>query len=286
MRGGTWERELTAAVEAARAAGAAVRDLYEGAGAKSYVKTDGSPVTDADLASDRIIRDVLGAAFPDDPLLTEEGADDTERLARGRVWVVDPIDGTQHFIDRTGEFDILIALVEADRPVVGVVYQPTTGRCIAATAGGGAWDVCDGDWTPCAARAADPAAPPRLCTSIWLNLPAAMPGLAAAAAELGSPEPAVSPVGVYARHFLPPHDEFDCLIGLPTEPGQTMAWEWDFAAADIVINEAGGRFTDVWGRPFRYNKPVPRNIGGVVLAVDPATHARVIAALAPALPAS
>jgi 3'-phosphoadenosine 5'-phosphosulfate (PAPS) 3'-phosphatase len=83
----------------------------------------------------------------------------------------------------------------------------------------------------------------------------------------------------------PPDNTFDCLIGLPTEPGQTMAWEWDFAA-DIITNEAGGRFTDAWGRPFRYNKRIPRNIGGVVLSVDSVTHDRVTAAIRPELPAS
>jgi 3'-phosphoadenosine 5'-phosphosulfate (PAPS) 3'-phosphatase len=140
-----YARELDIAVETALEAGAAVREFYDNMSAATYTKGDGSPVTDADLASDKIIRRRLGEAFPDDAILTEEGADEHTRLTNPRCWIVDPIDGTQQFIDRTGEFDVLIALVVEKRPAVGVLYQPTQDRALCAVAGAGAWVIQNGE---------------------------------------------------------------------------------------------------------------------------------------------
>jgi 3'-phosphoadenosine 5'-phosphosulfate (PAPS) 3'-phosphatase len=282
----TYRAELEVAIAAARRAGDAIRDLYDRAAAETYVKSDGSPVTDADLAADGIIRAAIGEAFPNDALLTEEGADDDDRLGVRRVWIVDPIDGTQQFVERTGEFDVLIAFVVDGEPVVGVALQPTTGLWLAAEAGEGAWLGQGDERRPYRFEAADSSRPPRLSTSIWFKPEAAKPGLIKAAARLGCAEPAVSSCGVIVRAFVPPDRPCDAYIALPTIPGQTMASEWDFAASDIITREAGGCFTDAWGRRFVYNKRNPRNIGGLVLSVDPVTHERVLAAIRPELPAS
>lgn len=279
-----YSAELGVAIAAAKRAGDAIHDLYERAAAATYTKSDGSPVTDADLTSDRIIRAALSGAFPDDAILTEEGADDQARLAASRVWIVDPIDGTQQFVERTGEFDVLIALVVDGSPVLGVMLQPVTGRCLFAVTGHGAW-VGDGeDRSPVRFAPVSLDAPPRLSSSTWLNIPDAVPGLERAAKRLGGSSPVINRLGITVRHFLPPDNRFDALIGLPTRPDQTMAWEWDFAPADVIVHEAGGRYTDASGRRFRYNKPIPRNTGGVLLSVDPVTHDRILAALGPELP--
>lgn len=280
---GQYSAELEVAIDAAIRAGAVVRDLYERAAAATYEKTDGSPVTDADLAADAIIRESISSAFPDDGLLTEEGVDDPARLSQSRIWIVDPIDGTQQFVDRTGEFDVLIALVDDGVPVVAAMLQPTTGHYLAATSGSGAW-LGSGKHRASIAFAPAIDRPLRLQTSIWLNMPAAEEGLARAAARLNAQRPEVSPFGMVVRHLLPPVSRYDSLIGLPTHAGQTMAWEWDFAAADLIVHEAGGAFTDAWGRQFRYNKPSSRNEGGVVMSVDPITHERVLDALRDELP--
>lgn len=281
---GRYSEELEVAIDAATQAGDAVRDLYERAAAATYVKTDGSPVTDADLASDTIVRTVISAAYPDDAFLTEEVADDAARLAKSRVWIVDPIDGTQQFVDRTGEFDVLVTLVDDGAPVVAVMLQPTTGLCLAAEVGGGALIGDRGHLAPARFAPVAHGAAPRLQTSTWFGMPAAEAALDRAAASLGSTKPEVSPLGMVVRRFFPPDNAFDVMIGMPTRVGQTMAWEWDFAAADLIVHEAGGAFTDARGRRFRYNKPSVRNEGGVVLSVDPATHERVLAALRPELP--
>ena len=281
---GSFSNELRVAIGAAHAAGDSIRDLYNRAVSETYVKPDGSPVTDADLASDRIIRDILTSAFPDDAILTEEGVDDETRLAADRVWIVDPIDGTQQFVSRTGEFDVLISLISLGEPVVGVLLQPTTGVYLAAAAGRGAI-LGDGEAERQFSFDRVPEErSPRLETSFWLNVPDSLPGLGQIAERLGTSAPDISVCGIVPRHFIPPMNRHDVLIGLPTKPGQTMAWEWDFAAADIVVREAGGAFTDAWGNRFIYNKRLPRNIGGIVMSVDPNTHQRVIDAMAPELP--
>ena len=273
--------ELSVASTAARESGAVVRDLYERAAAASYVKGDGSPVTDADLAADRIIRHALGTAFPADAILTEEGADDPARLRIARCWVVDPVDGTQQFVERTGEFDVLIALVEGDRPVVGVLYQPVTDTLIAAATDLGAWIERRGERRPLRFLPIAPDVPPRLATSSWFGAPENLPLLQRTADRLGGGTPIVSRLGVTVRGFVPPDHLADALVGHYTDGRATMAWEWDLAAADIVVHEAGGLVTDLWGRLHRYNKPDPRNVGGILLAVDPITHHRVQDALRP-----
>lgn len=275
--------ELAAAIEAAILAGAAVRDLYDRAAAARYEKRDGSVVTDADLAADRIVRRTLGRRFPNDPLLTEEGIDDPVRLASERCWIVDPIDGTDQFVRRTGEFDVLIALVDRHRPVVAVGYQPPARLLCAATRGGGAW-LRQGDEGPFApvrlAPLAD-GATPVVASTIWFGAPGNRPAIAAIAARLGGTALPGLETGFSPRTFLDPR-RCDAMVGV--RPGraadqQAMAWEWDFAAPDLFVHEAGGVVTDLAGRPFRYNKPVPRNEGGLVAAVDPAVHARVLAAV-------
>jgi 3'-phosphoadenosine 5'-phosphosulfate (PAPS) 3'-phosphatase len=268
-----YQEEITTAVAAARAAGAVVRDLYDRSAATAHLKGDGSPVTDADLAADRIIRDALMRAFPADGILTEESGDDRVRLQTKRCWLVDPLDGTKQFIDRTGEFDILIALVVAGRPVLGVAYQPTTGLLLNAIAGQGAWIEQDGHRQRLQFRPAS--TPPRLATSIWFGAPATLPLLTRAASCLDAPPPDILPIGIYARNFAPPDNQYDALIGITSLLGA----EWDFAATDLIIHEAGGRMTDIAGHLHRYNKPDVQNQNGVVVSVDPATHQRIIEAL-------
>lgn len=272
-----FQQELEVATAAALAAGAAVRDLYERAAASTYEKVDGSPVTDADLASDQIIRTYLSAAFPGDALLTEEGQDDMARLANPRCWIVDPIDGTEQFIQRTGEFDVLIALVEDGFPVVGVGYQPTTDTLVYATRGGGAW-VKRGDAPAERLRNSEPAGAPILATSKWFGAPGNLDLLAAAAARLGNEALPPGVTGFAPRIFLEPR-ALDAMVGIRATPPHDMAHEWDFCAADIVISESGGKTTDLEGNPYRYNKERAVNTGGLVVAATAAAHARVLEAV-------
>jgi 3'-phosphoadenosine 5'-phosphosulfate (PAPS) 3'-phosphatase len=275
-----FSREIDVATASAREAGAAVLEFYTQQSAGIYEKSDGSVVTDADLAADAIIRERISETFPDDPLLTEEGKDDTARLSSRRCWIVDPIDGTQQFVDRTGEFEVLIALVQDGRPIVGVVYQPTEDVLITAVSGRGASIERNGERSPLRFTPVEEGAAPRIFTSTWLGAPENLPNLHAISGSLGGGPAQMSDVGITVRRFIPPADIADALIGMRVSAGQEYAWEWDFAAADVIMFEAGGALTDLYGQLHRYNKPVPRNIGGIVMAVDPSTLERVVTALA------
>jgi myo-inositol-1(or 4)-monophosphatase len=272
-----YAEELDGAIAAALAAGAVVHDFYERAAAATYEKHDGSPVTDADLAADRVIREVLSQRFPEDAILTEEGRDDRQRLNSRRCWIADPIDGTEQFIWRTGEFDVLVALVEDGQPVAVAGYQPPTRTLVTATVGGGAWQRV-GERAPARSAFAPVGETIRLATSKWFGAPGNAPLMQAVARRLGAAEGESLVTGFTPRMFLPPRS-FDVMIGVRGGDDQTMASEWDFAVADLVITEAGGRVTDLNGDRFRYNKPIPVNVGGLVAAVDPMTHQRVLAAL-------
>jgi len=277
---GAFGREHEVAIRAATGAGATVRDLYERAATAIYAKADGSPVTDADLASDRIIHQVLSDQFPGDAILTEERADDATRLATRRCWIVDPIDGTEQFVRRTGEFDVLIGLVIEGRPVVAVGYQPTTQLLLAAVAGGGAWlrQGDDASLTPLHLPAILAGAPPRLATATWFGAPENLPFLTRVAARLDVSPPDVHITGFSPRLFVGDR-RCDVMVGYRPATDHVMAAEWDFGVADLLIHEAGGTVTDLHGALHQYNKPVPVNRGGLVAAGDPATHARVLDAL-------
>ena len=271
-----YDAERDAAVAAALAGGAIIKRFYDNADAATYEKGDGSPVTDADLAADRRIRELLAERFPGDAILSEEGQDDEARLSSARCWIVDPLDGTEQFIRRTGEFDVLVALVENGRPVVAAGYQPTTGTLVTATLGGGAWVSRDGG-QPAAVRFEPAGNSVRLATSKWFGAPenkALMDGIVA---RLGAGAAPAVVTGMTPRMFLSPR-AIDVMVGIRPGVEQNMASEWDFAVADLVFHEAGGVVTDLDGTRYQYNKPTPRNVGGLIAAVDPASHARVLAA--------
>jgi len=197
---GAWATDLAFAIETARAAAAEIARFYAAGGADIYAKGDASPVTDADLASDRIIRKRIAATYPDDTILTEEGADDLARLGAPRCWLADPLDGTQDFIDRTGEFDVFLALVVAERPVIGVACHPPSGMVLAAAAGAGAWMVMGERREPL--RLPEPGAAPRLNTNRYHTRPADWPLLGRVAARIDLTPPD-APRPSTPGHFSP-----------------------------------------------------------------------------------
>ena len=284
-----WSQELSLAKTTVRDATVVVKQYYDLTSAGVYEKEDHTPLTDADLASDALIRERVAAAFPNDALLTEETADDPARLENRRVWIADPIDGTQQFVDRTGEFDVFLALVLDGRPVVGVVAHPPSGQLLWATEGGGAWIEHDGEIQPLRFPSDVVDAPVRVATSHYHGAPATLPLLTRATERAGFEPPESLPIGFQARAFADP------VTGLPryeifVGPGRDIdgpnfsGGEWDNAAADLIVREAGGAFTDIRGRRFVYNKPDSRNFGGIFAAIDSTIHARLLAALLEELP--
>jgi 3'(2'), 5'-bisphosphate nucleotidase len=148
---------LDVMIAAARAAGREVERIY-GAGCATEWKADGSPVTEADRAAEAIILAHLGEAYPELPVVAEEEACAGRIPQLGARWfLVDPLDGTRGFIDRNGEFTVNIALIDAGRPVAGVVHAPDHRILYAGERGAGAWRSRDGaPPEPIATRAPPP----------------------------------------------------------------------------------------------------------------------------------
>jgi 3'(2'), 5'-bisphosphate nucleotidase len=235
-------------------AGRRILDVYERDFDVDH-KEDSSPLTEADSAAHEVIVNGLTRLTPDIPVLSEESGavDYDKRSGWPRFWLVDPLDGTKQFIERQGEFTVNIALVEGNRPVLGVVYVPVLGLSYYACRGGGAFKQ-KAECRPDAIRAR--------------RYAGGKPIVAASRSHAGE----------RLKDFLESVGEHDlvsmgsalkfCLVAEGTADvyprlGPTM--EWDTAAAQCVIEEAGGRVTDWHGRPLVYNKPDLHNPWFVVV---------------------
>lgn len=142
-----YEREVDVLMGAVREAGEAIARHYA-EGARVYTKADNSPVTDADLAANAILIARLTAAFPDDAILSEEMQPDAAVNAATRCWVIDPLDGTAHFVARQPTFAVMVGLEIGGRPVVGAIYYPMTDECYVAVRGAGATVTRGGETLP------------------------------------------------------------------------------------------------------------------------------------------
>lgn len=230
------------ACDLARAAGEAILAVYR-RGFSVELKDDRSPLTEADLASHRLLVDGLSALAPSLPVLSEESADTVpmaERMRWSRYWLVDPLDGTREFIKRNDEFTVNIALIEDHQPVFGLVYAPALDELAWAVRGQGAWLAVGDTRTPLRSRAA--AATPVItisrshadaATSALLDAIGVHDTLAAGSA-LKFIRLAQGAADLYPR------------LG-PTS-------EWDTAAGQCVLEAAGGRVVDFAGVPFHYNR--------------------------------
>ncbi|KJV29675.1 3'(2'),5'-bisphosphate nucleotidase CysQ [Luteibacter yeojuensis] len=206
-------------------------------------KADASPVTAADLAAQKVIAQGLQAIAPGVPVISEEAlaAPWAERRTWRRYWLVDPLDGTREFVKRNGEFTVNIALIEDHRAVLGVVLAPVTGDLYAAAQGHGAW------------REATPGAPREAIHTRRANGLLRVTGsrshagvrAATLLGRLGEHE--TFALGSSLKFCVIARGDADVYLRL----GATS--EWDTAAAQCVLEEAGGAVLDLAGRPFRYN---------------------------------
>ncbi len=132
------------AKETAITAGKVVLEIYDSGDFTSFQKEDDSPVTTADFKANEIIMQMLQKATPDIPIMSEESEISTLALRKtwARYWLIDPIDGTQEFIARSGDFAINIALIENNEPIIGVIYWPTGETLYSALKGHGAFKEC------------------------------------------------------------------------------------------------------------------------------------------------
>lgn len=250
-----YRRELNAAIEAGRIARDIVLEIYEG-DFEVEIKDDNSPVTLADKKADAAIRAYLAPLFPDYAFLTEEGADDLKRLEADYVWIVDPIDGTKDFIHRDGEFTICIGLSYKGEIVVGVIVVPVANEIYFATKGGGAYALFT-DGSTEKLRVSDKTSNITATRSRYHLKPKdneyieKNKDLIANVITYGSTLKAIKIAKGEIELFY------------RSGPGTK---EWDIAAADIIVTEAGGVFIQPDGEKFIYNKADVHNHEGYIIA--------------------
>uniref|UniRef100_B0T107 Inositol-phosphate phosphatase n=1 Tax=Caulobacter sp. (strain K31) TaxID=366602 RepID=B0T107_CAUSK len=231
--------DLDLILAAAREGGALALAARE-AGLKIWSKEGGSPVTDADLAVDTLLKERLGAARPAYGWLSEETADDPARLGTTRQFVVDPIDGTVAFMKGKPWFAVSIAVVENGRPVAGVVHAPALNETYVATLGGGA-SLNGAAISPSDTEDLEDAAmlgdAKMFVHPAWVNP--------------WPPMRVESRNSIAYRLCLVAGGAFDAAVALSPKN------EWDLAAADLICAETGALLTDHRGRAFTYNRPNP-----------------------------
>ncbi len=239
--------QLTAAV---REAGALALLTFRTA-LKSWIKGRSSPVSEADLAVDALLRQRLLAVHPAG-WLSEETEDDPARLHEADVWVVDPIDGTRAYLAGSADWAVSAAFVRLGRPMMAALYAPATDELFLAVAGGGA--TRNGE--PIKATGGDTIAGARFsATKRRLEVLSALEPRIEAVPRVPSLALRLARVAM---------GELD---GTFTAPN---SHDWDLAAADLLVHEADGRVTTLRGEPLIYNRPLP--VHGALIAAGARRH--------------
>ena len=243
--------ELEIAVDAAIKAGKTILDIYDG-NFRTTTKTDDSPVTDADFKSNEIIKKILSKT--DYSILSEEDIDDPKRLSENTIWVIDPLDGTSDYIDKTGEFTIMISLIKNSKPILGVIGWPTEKTLFVAQKGSGAFRFSNNEWTKISVSKISDLS---LCRTVG------------------------------SRHHLTDKEKnFIKKLGIVNftsigsslkvgkiSSGEADAYitttdkmkEWDSAASHCIVHEAGGKMTDMLGNDISYNNKDVYHHNGILV---------------------
>jgi len=236
------EHNLNQLVDISRRAGAAILEWYDGDMGITQ-KADNTPLTKADLASHELINAELTSLWPEIPVLSEESADITWQTRQGwqEYWLVDPLDGTREFIKHNGEFTVNIAMIRNHEPVLGIVYVPVTGICYFGARHYGAWRQHNN--TP--------------ATAIEVRQPAAEPAVIVGSRSHANPELAgqLNKLGPHELISMGSSLKFcrvaEGLADFYPRLGPTS--EWDTAAAQAVVEAAGGLVVRIDGTPLDYN---------------------------------
>ena len=227
--------------------------------ARVWNKFGGSPVTEADVAVDTFLKIRLSQIMPEAAWLSEETADDHRRLGRDYVWIVDPIDGTRAYLSGSHDWSVAIALLHREEPVLGIVHAPAHGSLFEAVRGDGAkrngeaivvsgLDTLDG----AAVAGPKPFVDQLARRAPKITRPPRIPSLALRIARVA--EGAVD-------------------VGLVSSDAR----DWDIAAADLILREAGGILSTLAGDAPRYNEDEP--VHGELVATSRRLHPRLIAAI-------
>ena len=243
--------ELDIAIKAAQKASNTILDIYKN-DYNTFTKSDDSPVTDADLKSNKVINEILSSTKYS--ILSEEDLDDQSRLSKDMIWIVDPLDGTSDFIDKTGEFTVMIALIQNKKPILGVIAWPTEKILFIAQKNCGAFRYSNDKWDKISVTKIDELSKCRT---------------------------------VGSRHHLSDKEKkFIEKIGIKEftsigsslkvgkiSSGEAEAYitttnkmkEWDTAASYCIISEAGGKMTDMAGNELTYNNKNVYHQNGILV---------------------
>ena len=267
-------RELEVARELAVAAGKLILG-YFGTDLEVDRKAGDEPVTRADREASELILAGLARAFPDDVRISEEAPDDPRRSAGAdRIWFVDPLDGTRDFIKGQPGFAVMIGLCVAGRPRVGVVYQPIGERLFAAAPGAGC-------------RLSEAAGARALACSPTSDL-ARIRLVASRSHRTAKIDEVKSALGIADELNIGSVGLKLGLIALGERDlyvnPSSRSKAWDTCAPEVILREAGGTLTDLWGEPLRYLAPDLWNRRGLC-ASNGVLHQAVLARLRPLFPA-
>jgi len=237
-----YSEELAVAEEVAREAGTAIMGLFKG---KFDIreKSKNNPVTTADLEANRIIREKIQKAFPNDGWLSEEDQDNRDRLARSRIWIVDPIDGTKEFIEGVSEFAISIGFVVEGRPQIAIVHNPAERYLYKAACDEGAY-LNDRPIKIRARKQVDGAllllsrSEPQKRFQVFID------------------HCSIKPVGSIANRLAKvAAGDGDATITFRN------IYEWDICAGVLMVEEAGGKVVDGEGNTMTFNRELPKHHG-------------------------
>jgi myo-inositol-1(or 4)-monophosphatase len=229
-------RDAALLIETVRDAGMLALGMFR-TELRNWTKGKSSPVSEADIAANDLLQGRLSSATPDYGWLSEESADDVARLDRRRVWVVDPIDGTRAFLAGHEDWCVSVALVEGTVPVLGAVFAPVSGEMFFAARGAGA--TLNGQ-------------PIHATTGTRLD-----------PARIVGPKPLVQRLG----DILEPGEQHPRIGSLALKICRAaegrldvafaggQSHDWDLAAADVIVHEAGGTMTALTGDVIVYNRP-------------------------------
>jgi myo-inositol-1(or 4)-monophosphatase len=247
------ETDLELLIDAARAAAEIAMAYWRQGDARSWAKSDDTPVTEADLAVDAALRARLTAARPDYGWLSEESPDDPDRLGRARVFVVDPIDGTRDFAKGGRQWAHALAVVEDGAPIASVILLPLRDALFAAARGQGATR----DGSPIRVSARRDLAGARVLATRASMLPG----------RWTCPPPRLrreNRASLSLRLARVAEGRFDATFSF------RATWDWDIAPGALIAAEAGAAVTDMHGGGFAFNAADPRSPGLIV--APPALH--------------
>ena len=248
-------------IEITRSAGITIMKYYK-TGYSVKNKSPDNPVTDADYAADRLLRQKLSALIPEAGWLSEESTDWTERLQKDLVWIVDPLDGTKEFIKGTPEFSVSVALAEKGEPVLGVIYNPASEELFYGMRNGGVFSN---------------GVPVRVTKRTQLE--GALIDASHSESERGEFDPfspllEIHPVGSTAYKLARVAAGL-CDASWSRGPKN----EWDVCAGTLLVVEAGGNCVDLENAPFTFNLPDPLVKG--FIADNGCLHDNIMELLAP-----